>query len=147
MFNEWVQNLIGSPQTADDSSLDLQRLSIQLLIEVARADTQISEDERETITQAITSNSSLESAELDALLESCVQEVDSSISFHQHVRAINENFDSEQKVQLIAQMWQVAYADNELNEYEEAFIRQIAELIHVRHKDFIQQKLKVTGQR
>ena len=143
MFNQWIQNLTTATQSDEQSAVDLQRVSTQLLLEVARADTTISADERNTIIRAYGANSTLSADEISALIDDYAEEVDISISFHEHIRAVNENFDKEKKVQLIRQMWQVAYADQTLSEYEEAFIRQVAELIHVRHKDFIQQKLAV----
>ena len=38
-------------------------------------------------------------------------------------------------------MWSVAYADNDLDKYEEHLIRQVAELTYVPHSDYIQSKL------
>ncbi len=38
-------------------------------------------------------------------------------------------------------MWLVAYADGNLDKYEEHLIRQVAELIYVPHRDYIQCKL------
>jgi len=36
----------------------------------------------------------------------------------------------------------MAYADHELDKYEEHLLRRLAELLHVPHKDFIQTKHK-----
>ena len=38
-------------------------------------------------------------------------------------------------------MWRVAYADGRLDKYEEALIRQVAELTYVSHTDYIRTKL------
>ena len=40
-------------------------------------------------------------------------------------------------------LWRVAYADGDLDKYEERLIRQVADLTHVSHKDFIRLKLAV----
>jgi uncharacterized tellurite resistance protein B-like protein len=40
-------------------------------------------------------------------------------------------------------MWTVAYADGDLDKYEEHLIRQVAELTYVPHSDYIQCKLNV----
>ncbi len=37
----------------------------------------------------------------------------------------------------------MAFADKNLDKYEEYLIRKISDLLHVSHSDFIQQKLKV----
>ena len=38
-------------------------------------------------------------------------------------------------------MWAVAYADGNVDKYEEHLIRQVAELTYVPHSDYIQSKL------
>jgi len=145
MFTQWIQNFSTSIESDDGVSTDLTRISTLLLLEVARADAVIDEEERQKILDTYTNHSTLDEAELQELLTQYEQEVDASISFHEHIRAVNKHFDKDKKLQLIRQMWQVAFADECLSEYEEAFIRQVADLIHVRHKDFIQQKLIVTN--
>ncbi|MCB1855441.1 MAG: TerB family tellurite resistance protein, partial [Halieaceae bacterium] len=39
-------------------------------------------------------------------------------------------------------MWRVAYADGDLDKYEEYLIRQVAELTYVPHGDYIRAKLE-----
>jgi len=58
-------------------------------------------------------------------------------------RVINDHYTPQQKLQLISGMWTVAYADGDLDKYEEALIRQVAELTYVTHEDYIRSKLKV----
>jgi uncharacterized tellurite resistance protein B-like protein len=38
-------------------------------------------------------------------------------------------------------MWKVAYADGELDKHEENIIRRIADLLHIRHSEYIRCKL------
>jgi len=40
-------------------------------------------------------------------------------------------------------LWAVAYADDELDRYEEYYMRKIADLLHVSHSDYIKTKLRV----
>jgi uncharacterized tellurite resistance protein B-like protein len=42
-------------------------------------------------------------------------------------------------------MWAVAFADGNLDKYEEALIRQVAELTYVPHQDYIRCKLAAAG--
>ena len=46
-------------------------------------------------------------------------------------------------MELIKNMWEVAYADGNLDRYEEHLIRRVAELLYVSHSDFIKTKLAV----
>ncbi len=145
MFKQWISNIVANPATAEANhpTLDFQRASTQLLLEVACADFQIDDVERQAIITAIDQSSELGREELNEIVASAEQQVETAISYYEHVRLINTTFSKEQKILLIEQMWRVAYADNELDRYEEAFIRKVADLIYVKHRDFIQAKLRV----
>jgi uncharacterized tellurite resistance protein B-like protein len=56
---------------------------------------------------------------------------------------INDEFNLEQKKKLMKAMWQIAYADGQLDKYEEHYLRKISELLYIPHSQFIQQKLAV----
>jgi len=58
---------------------------------------------------------------------------------------INKGFTQEQKVTLIKTLWQIAYADGELDKYEEHMVRKMADLLHVPHLEFIKTKNQVNG--
>ena len=73
------------------------------------------------------------------------ERVDVSTSLYEFTRVINDHYSAEQKVQLVGAMWSVAYADGDLDKYEEALIRQVAELTYVPHQDYIRCKLAAQG--
>lgn len=64
-------------------------------------------------------------------------------SYYEPVALINKLYSAQQKVDLIRQLWQVAFADGEADPYEDHYVRKIAELIYVSHTDFISAKLEV----
>jgi uncharacterized tellurite resistance protein B-like protein len=71
--------------------------------------------------------------------------VDEATSLYEFTRIINDHYSAQQKVQLIGAMWAVAFADGNLDKYEEALIRQVAELTYVPHQDYIRCKLAAAG--
>ena len=66
-----------------------------------------------------------------------------STSLYEHTRLINDSCNYEDKLKLISGLWNLAFADQELDKYEEYLIRKIADLLHVSHSDFIKEKMKV----
>ena len=67
--------------------------------------------------------------------------MDEGTSLYEFTRVINDHCCAEQKLQLIKAMWAVAYADGNVDKYEEHLIRQVAELTYVPHSDYIHCKL------
>jgi len=144
MIGDWLRNLSKSDDgAAESASLDLERITAHLLVEVARADYSVDDDELEGIVTAISKASSLAESEIKEIVDLAAREVDENISYHQHVAFINNECSQTQKSALLENMWRVAYADQQLDKYEEAFIRRFADLIYMSHRDFMQAKHRV----
>ncbi len=117
-----------------------------LLLEVERADQRLSSDEREIIRTQLTDKFRLSAVELNTVLELAEARAQSAVSLHPYLRVLNRNLTPAQKLTVMEMLWQVAYADGTLDKYEEALLRNLAELLHVPHHDFIRAKLRVSGE-
>ncbi|MGI9331942.1 MAG: TerB family tellurite resistance protein [Gammaproteobacteria bacterium] len=118
----------------------LQLATAALLLEMTRADHQVRPVEQVAVREALGGAFALnarEVAELEALAQAEVREATSLYDF---TTLINKNLDDDRKAQLVEMLWRVAYADGELDKYEEHLVRRVAELIYVPHARFIQAK-------
>jgi len=130
--------------SADDGKLDTDRRQLAtaaLLIEVASADLQLDEQELERIRAILGRKFNLDPEQLATLTELAHAEKNEATSLYQFTQLINEHCDNEEKFQLITAMWEVAFADDNIDRYEEHLIRKIADLIYVSHSDFIRAKM------
>lgn len=120
----------------------LQLASAALLIETARADFTQDQTEQEAMELLLCSTLKLNEKEVKQLIKQASARVDESISLYEFTRLINDHFTMEQKLQLIHNMWVVAWADHSVDKYEEHLIRQVAELTYVPHEHYIRSKYK-----
>jgi uncharacterized tellurite resistance protein B-like protein len=127
--------------TAEEQQHRMHLAAAALLIETARADFTQDAAEQLALEQLLCSELKLDPAEVRDLVQAASSRVDEAISLYEFTRVINDHYSAEQKIQLIAAMWCVAYADGNLDKYEEALIRQVAELTYVPHADYIRSKL------
>jgi uncharacterized tellurite resistance protein B-like protein len=111
-----------------------------LMIEVMRADFAVVESERQAVQTLLQKQLFLSTDEVDELFALAEQEVIDSVSLFQFTSLIDQNMPYAQKVRIIEMLWQVVYADHNLDKYEESMVRKIADLLHVSHRDFIQSK-------
>ncbi len=137
IFNNTPKAAVNQPD--DQPSLDLACAA--LLVEVARAD--YADDPRETEATLAAIRRVLEVSETDItqLLSEANAEVEEGTSVFPHTSLINEHCSREQKYEILVAMWQVAFADGNLDKYEEHLIRRVAGLIHLDHHEFIQAKI------
>jgi len=111
-----------------------------LLVEAMRADHSILEQEQQAVQALLQRHLQLHIDDVRTLFALAEQEVENSVSLYQFTSLIDQAMDNEQKVRIIDMLWQVVYADDSLDKYEEALVRKIADLLHISHRDFIQSK-------
>jgi uncharacterized tellurite resistance protein B-like protein len=128
----------------DDSEAlehQLRLASAALLIETARADFTQDGVEEAAMHAVLCTGLGLAATEVDELLGLASDQVDAATSLFEFTRVINDHFSPSRKRQLVAGMWAVAYADGNVDKYEEHLIRRVADLLYVPHEDYIRAKL------
>ena len=114
-----------------------------LLIEVINSDHELDERESKQFIETLRESLSLSEEELGELVKLAESEANQATSLYEFTRLINDEYDYEEKVGLIENMWKIAFSDEQLDKYEEHLIRKISDLIYVSHSDFIKTKLNV----
>lgn len=120
-----------------------QLATAALLIEVAKVDQTLDDDEFNTLKSVLADRFQLDPEQLDELTAMAEMEQEQASSLYQFTQLINQECRPAEKFELLKAMWEVAYADGELDKYEEHLIRKVAELIYVPHSEFIRAKLEV----
>lgn len=128
-------------ESEENKTEQIQQACAVLLIEVSKADYEECDNERETIRASLSAWFDLSDAKLAELIQLGEEQSKESTSMYPFVKLINENYQYEQRVELLSKMWQVAYADKIISKYEDFIIRKVADLLHISHSDFIKTKL------
>tara|TARA_Y100000816_G_C25804333_1_gene421171 strand:- start:206 stop:652 length:447 start_codon:yes stop_codon:yes gene_type:complete len=123
-----------------DNELNLA-ISI-LMIEVSKSDDEFTSIEKNKIITLLQSQFNLTKPQVDSLIILAESKNDEMISLYEWTSIINEHYDYNQRVNVIKSLWKIAHADNKIDKYEDYTIRKIAELLYVRHEDFVLAKQK-----
>ena len=113
-----------------------------LLVEVIKSDHEIDERESKKLLEILNNKLSSNYGDLSDIVTIAEEKSDESTSLYEFTRLINDEYDYQKKVTLIENMWAIAFADEEIDRYEEYLIRKISDLTYVSHSDFIKSKLK-----
>ncbi len=125
----------------DDNPEDLVPLAAAtLLIEVAWADHDVSDEELDVVRQALKAQFGIEGAAVEALIEDSRREHDASVGLQTFTRTLVEAWDEAERFNLVVQLWRLALSDAQVDRFEEHTIRRIAELLYVSHARFIESK-------
>lgn len=136
LFEHQIAKFADEP--AAKHSLELAGAA--LLLEISRADHDMSVVERDAIRAAVRKVFHLSEEEIEDIVTTAEHAVETSVSLHDFTAIVNERFTREQRVELLEMLWSVAYADDELDHYEEYYVRKIADLLHISHSDYIKTK-------
>lgn len=114
-----------------------------LMFELLKVDGHFDEREVHTISNVLGRTFALDRPSIDAIIALAEEESHRSTSLYDFTSLVNSSYDYPQRVQLVENLWRVAFADHKIDRYEDNLIRRIADLIYVSHTDFIKCKLKV----
>ena len=53
------------------------------------------------------------------------------VSLHEFTQLLNANLNEQEKARIIALLWQIAYADGQLDKYEDSLVLKISDLLYV----------------
>ena len=124
----------------EDPNFEIELTASVLAYELARSDGEITEDELSVLMseiKKIANKVGKSEKEIFKIIEIYSRD---SVSFHEFVEDINNNYSKEEKLDLLHFMWKMAYADSKLDVDEEKLIRRMADLIKI--KDIEVLKLK-----
>lgn len=143
-FKSFFDNFLGTDNgTPASEEHRLHLATAALLIEMTRVDEHIKPEEQATLAAGIRSTFDLTEKETDELISLAEQEAHDATCYHAFTSLINDGFSREQKIRVVEMLWEIAYADQELDMYEEHLVRKLSELLYVSHSDFIAAKLRI----
>ena len=143
-FKKIFQNEESEEPTIDDKTSI--KACVALLLETSMADEILDESELMALKNTLQKDFQINEDEIDELIDLAKENVEDSTSLYEFTRDVNDNFDAAERVKLIESMWKIAYADGNIDKYEEHIIRKVSNLIYVAHSDFIKAKLSAKEQ-
>jgi uncharacterized tellurite resistance protein B-like protein len=140
-FTEIVEEFQNTSVQQKNTELSLEICCAVLLCEVMRADSAYTEEEQEALSIILTNQFNLTAAEVSDILEKAFELSENASDFYQFTSRINQYYSLDERIKIVTLLWKVAYADGELASIEEHIIRKIADLLHLRHNEYIATKI------
>ena len=143
-FNQIIAPGAAAPGVASQHALHVATAA--LLLEMMRMDSTVTAAETASVARALQSRFGLDAVQVDTLMALAAEEARLATDYFQFTSLINKNFSAGQKVQVVEYLWQVAYADGQLDAHEQHFMRKIADLLYVSHADYVGAKQRAREQ-
>ena len=141
MFNFFKKTKKDNKKT-ESPSFELELTASVLAYEIARSDGKISAEELSTLMKEIEKISEKVGKDKFEILKTVELYSKDSVSFHEFIEDINNNYTKNEKISLIDFMWRTAYADGMLDTDEERLVRRVADLINIKDVEVLKLKDK-----
>ena len=132
-----------SKDTNQKATHDIRVATCALFVEIARIDENFTEAEMESIISILKEKYGLSRELADALIEEANKELDDSVDLWQFARLINENYSTDEKIEIVETLWQIVYIDGKMDQYEHYLMSKLKNLLRLTHGQLIDAKLKV----
>ena len=144
-LSSWFNQSIEVP-AVDDAPDDRELATAAVMMEVARADFEQSEEERSLMLQKLGARLKLTDEAVTGLLLLAQDASEEAHDLYSFTSIINERFTYPEKKQLVVNLWEIALADAHIDPQEDHIIRRIAGLLSVDHSDVIHARAKARDQ-
>ncbi len=141
-IREFFERHLGPGEAHEDEDHRIRVATAALLTEMVRMDGEIQPVEREIVLAAVREKFTLSDDEARTLINLAEAEARQAPDYFQFTSLINKHFTPERKRRVIETMWEIAYADAALSQYEEHLVRKIADLLYVPHATVIAAKIR-----
>ena len=138
-LNKRLRPAEGCQANSDEA---LRSATAVLLMEVARADTEIGDGERQAIHRLIETHYDIKPGQAQELVEAAERIADEATSLYPFTRLLNSECSLGDRISIVRMLWEVTYADGHVDTHEEHLVRKVADLLYVPHREFIRAKLQ-----
>jgi uncharacterized tellurite resistance protein B-like protein len=132
-------------ESAEEREKRIRQAVAVILLEAAYADDDFTPQEGARIGEVLKGMFGLDAAEIEEVVAMAERDRSRSIDLWPFARAINSEFDAREKERVIEGVWEVIYADERLDQYEDYLVHKIARVLHIPHDVMIRAKLRAKG--
>lgn len=118
----------GSEESREQA---IRHATAVLMIDVARADSTFDDLELARIVDFARAQFGLDDAEAAALVDAATADAEDLVSLHEFTQLLHHNLSDAEKDGVVATLWRIAYADGDLDKYENSLVLKISDGLHI----------------
>lgn len=134
-----LKSFLAGEKSAQEVELspedELAAAAVAVFVEAALLDGGFGDDERQIILELMTERFQIPAADAASLVDSAASDAEHANKLYSATRTIRDGFGIEERIDVMEMLWQVAYADGVLHDYEANLVRRVAGLLYVKDQD------------
>ncbi|MEN8195069.1 MAG: TerB family tellurite resistance protein [Pseudomonadota bacterium] len=134
-----------APAGEPHEQAELRLAAAALMVEAAKLDGAFDGMERVRIATLLKDRFGMEGADVAELIEAADEETELAGGLYGFTKEVRANFDNEERISMIEMLWEVAYADGSLHDFESNMLRRVAGLLYVTDRESGEARKRVLG--
>jgi len=125
----------GAPRQRQYEASDYRLAAAALLVHLASIDGEFDAGERAYLQRTVETRFGLDRAAARELIDAAMESERDAVDLYRFTNVLKRMLDEEGRRQVISMLWEMAYADGTVHEFEENIIWRVAELLGVSTRD------------
>lgn len=133
IFDRLSKTLASGSAEEDEESREqaVRHATAVLMLDVALADSSFDDAELARIIDHARREFGLDADEASALVAAAKTDAENIVSLHDFTQLLHNTLSAAEKDRIVATLWQIAYADGDLDKYENSLVLKISDGLHV----------------
>ena len=140
LYDKIVGQLSAADIEADTRDAAVRLATAVLMVDVALVDSSFDETEFDRMLQLVKDHFGLGTQQAAELINDANAKADELVSVHEFTQLLHQHLSEDEKARIVSLLWQIAYADGQLDKYEDSLVLKISDLLYVSRGKVMQLK-------
>jgi uncharacterized tellurite resistance protein B-like protein len=131
LYDKIVSQISSADIEADTRDAAVRLATAVLMVDVALVDSSFDETEFDRMLQLIKAHFGLDTQQAAELINAANAKADELVSVHEFTQLLHKQLSDDEKARVVELLWSIAYADGELDKYEDSLVLKISDLLYV----------------
>lgn len=143
-LSDFISDISGGRRdTSAFEDNDYRLAAAVLLVHVMSIDGSVTEDEHAVLSRILSARFDLSTVDTEALVELAIARDAEAVDLYAFTSILNRALDDEGRLRVVEMMFEVAYADGALTEFEDNLVWRAAELLNIGSRDRVRIRREV----
>ena len=131
LYDKIVSQISAADIEADTRDAAVRLATAVLMVDVALVDSSFDETEFDRMLQLVKEHFGLGTQQAAELINDANAKADELVSVHEFTQLLHKHLSEDEKARIVSLLWQIAYADGQLDKYEDSLVLKISDLLYV----------------
>ena len=144
-LKSFFADLAGEEKPKPFGDNDYRLSAAALMVHVATLDHELDPQDRTKLRELLQARFDLDAAITEELIDAAVEADHEAVDFYQFTHTLMRSLDEDGRKRIILMMWQMAFTDGKVSEFEDNVMWRVADLLGISTRERVELKEQAAG--